>query len=186
MLGAEGRRRLNEAIADLLERFDPTGSEASISGAIVDRPRPAIEDAQLVPSVIRLAGRLRYRGGTLSAEDLDRLRVSAEGSAQGAGNDAALALKWHALVGRYLDDRPLPDDFSQGGPAWQLATLAWSYHVEDDPAVSQALSHGALEESVHALVDALTVDVPLPATSLSDRYPPLADYRRFLAERPRR
>ena len=84
-------------------------------------------------------------------------------------------------MGRYLDDRPLPDDFSQGGPAWQLATLAWSYHVEDDPAVSQALSHGALEESVHALVDALTVDVPLPATSLSDRYPPLADYRRFLA-----
>ena len=40
---AEGRRRLNEAIADLLERFDPTGSEASISGAIVDRPRPAID-----------------------------------------------------------------------------------------------------------------------------------------------
>ena len=52
---------------------------------------------------------------------------------------------------------------------------------QDDPAVSQALSHGALEKSVHALVDALTVDVPLPATSLSDRYPPLADYRRFLA-----
>ena len=49
ILGAEGRRRLNEAIADLLERFDPTGSEASISGAIVDRPRPAIEDAAAHP-----------------------------------------------------------------------------------------------------------------------------------------
>ena len=42
------------------------------------------------------------------------------------------------------------------------------------------------EEVVHALADALTVDVPLPPTSLSSRYPPLEDYRRFLAKRPRR
>ena len=137
--------------------------------------------------MIQLAGRLRYRGGTLSAKDsiaCERrggLRLRVQATTRQPGSEMA-------RTGGTVPSTtaPLPDDFSQGGPAWQLATLAWSYHVEDDPAVSQALSHGALEESVHALVDALTVDVPLPATSLSDRYPPLAEYRRFLAGRPRR
>jgi hypothetical protein len=97
-----------------------------------------------------------------------------------------MALSWHALTRRFAGDRPLPDDYLDGPTRWQLATLAWSFHVDHDPGVAQALSRGLPAEVVHALAQALAVDVPLPATSLADRYPALAEYRTFLGRLPRR
>ena len=88
-LGSEERRRLNEAIVDLVEQFGPLDSEASIPGAAAGRPWPEIEETQPIQLMIRLAERLRYHGRSLSAEDLDGLRGSAESLTNRPGNDAA-------------------------------------------------------------------------------------------------
>jgi Raf kinase inhibitor-like YbhB/YbcL family protein len=37
------------------------------------------------------------------------------------------------LVRRFTDDRALPKGFARGPLRWQLDTLAWSFHLDDDP-----------------------------------------------------
>jgi hypothetical protein len=184
-LAPEDRRRLAEALVDMLERFcpqddGPTGRRGGESGwGGATPPEPGAMMA-------RLAGCLRYSGPSLSADDLARLGADEDGTESGPSPEAAMALRWHALTRRFAGDRPLPAGFLAGSTRWQLATLAWSFHVDQEPGVAQALSRGLPDEVVHALADVLAVDAPLPATSLAGRYPALAEYRSFLGRLPRK
>jgi hypothetical protein len=181
-ISPEEVRRMTEALTALEDRFCPGSFET-----------PA-EDA--AGPMRRLAQRLRYRGPTLAEADLAGLKALAAteppGPHQGdheprhTSPDAANALRWHALILRFRDDRPLPEDFVHLPPRRQLAVLAWSFHLEDDPPVAEALHRGTAEEVVHAVADSLMVDAPLPHTSLSTTFPPLDDYRRFLGPLPRK
>ncbi|WP_165230684.1 hypothetical protein [Aquisphaera insulae] len=175
-------RRMSEALASLADRL----------GSDVAEPPPA--DA--AESIRRLAERLRYRGPLLGDEDLARLETlaAAEGPPPRGGrgplptatSDAANALRWHDLVIRFRGDRRLPAGINQEPPRRQLALLAWIFHLEDDPGISEAVRHGTPEEIVHALADALLVDLPLPRTSLATSFAPLDEYRNFLGSLPRK
>jgi hypothetical protein len=149
------RMLVSEALADLADRF--------CVGAIEAGPATVMA---------RIANRLRYRGPLLTADQ--RRRLAAE-----TGPDAARALAWDAHVRHFLPDRPLPADFARGPLRWQLATLAWSYHLEPDP-------RRAASEIPVDLGDTLSLDRPIRPSPLAGRYPPLVDYARFLARLPRR
>jgi hypothetical protein len=188
VLTPDERRRLAEALVDMIEQFCPRDGQGEVRGDSgteprLDSPGRGSEPAALM---IRLARCLRYSGPSLSAEELKQLEESGDGPGPRWGPDAALALRWHALTRRFLADRPLPAGFAAGPTRWQLAVLAWSFHVDEEPGVIQALTRGVPEETVHALADALEVDVPIPPTSLAGRYPALDRYRRFLGGLPRR
>jgi hypothetical protein len=155
----EERRLALEGLVDLADRF---GIE------------PAGRGAEAVPVALmaRLADRLRYRGPLLSADE--RARLAGESSP-----DTTRALAWDRQVRRFVADRPLPADFARGPLRWQLATLAWSFHLDSDPRRPAA-------EAPYDLADALSVDGPVSPSSLAGRYPALADYARFLGRLPRR
>jgi hypothetical protein len=125
--------------------------------------------------MVRLAERLRYRGSFLSAADLARLRAEDH-------PDRDRALAWDDHVHRFAPDRPLPSDFARGPIRWQLDTLAWSFHLDDDPDASRR----SAAEVVHRLADALAFDGSTRPTPLAARYPALADYGRWLDRLPRR
>ena len=76
--------------------------------------------------MIGLARRLRYRGPYLSSEELARLEHEPRQLRD-------LALAWHAHARRFTSDRPLPADFASGPLCWQLDTLRWSFHLDEDP-----------------------------------------------------
>jgi hypothetical protein len=185
----DDRRRLIEALLDTLDRFCPH-DEASGNPGLRRESGPEWGEAGREPGtlMVRLAGCLRYDGASLSDAELARLGAGEDGDGTGAGPspDAVMALRWHFLTRRLVGDRPLPADFLDGPTRWQLSTLAWSFHVEDDPSVVQALAQGRPDEVVHALAQVLAVDVPVPATSLARRYPALDAYRAFLGRLPRR
>jgi hypothetical protein len=158
------RLRVSEALVGLAERF-----------GVLDVLGPDHDDP--VALMTALAGRLRYHGPWLSASE----RAQLEAEAGSSGGDSALALRWHAQVRRFATDRPLPEGFARGPLGWQLDTLAWSFHLDDD-----ASAHRSPAEVPHALADALAVDVSLRDTRLTAQYPALAAYREFLARLPRR
>jgi hypothetical protein len=186
LLTAAERLRLAEVIEDMADRFfvkpeGPFEAEPSNQGKLRSGQEP-----DLGALMARLSSQLRYRRENLSPREIKELREVAETSTNGAAYDAALALRWHALIRRFTEDRRLPDDFALGPTRWQLATLTWSYHLDQEPEVVQALSRGSVVDVVHALTDSLMVNVPLPETSLVSRFPALEDYRRFLATLPRK
>ncbi len=153
------RRRVVEALISLTQRFG------------VPVPNPNVEPAELM---MHIAKELRYRGPLLTPDD--RTRLAGEG-----GRNGRLALRWDESVRRYLDDRPLPDGFARGPLRWQLDTLVWSFHLDD-----LRTTHRTASEVVHALADALAIDVPVHSIPLAAHFPPLAAYETFLTRLPRR
>lgn len=126
------------------------------------------------PSAVmaRISESARYRGRWLSDDERRRLR-------QDPDPEAVRALSWDEHLRRFAADRPLPNDFDRGPVRWQLAVLAWSFHLETtagEPPV----------EVLRRLEDWLSVDVATRPSPLSDHYPTLADYGRFLSRMPRR
>ena len=156
-----------EALRDMAERFGVISADA------------AARDADPTALMVLLARKLRYRGPFLSADERARLE---DGRGPGSDHERSLALRWHAHIRRFADDRPLPADFARGPLRWQLATLCWSFHLDDDPTAPRR----SPAEIPHALADALAVDLPVRATPLSARYPALAGYVEFLGRLPRR
>ena len=161
------RRRVTEGLVDMAERFGVLTPEAAARG-----PVPA-------DVMILLARGLRYRGPLLSADERAGLERGRDGA---SGHDRDLALRWDALVRRFTDDRALPKGFARGPLRWQLDTLAWSFHLDDDPDAPRR----SPAEVPHALAEALAVDVPLRATPLAARHPALVAYLEFLGRLPRR
>jgi hypothetical protein len=178
--------RLTEALVDMLERFDPLEPQSRVAGDSGAERTQYLEDLDAGRLMTRLAQRLRYTGALLSEDELRRLEERVGRQERRRDSDAELALRWHALTRRFSLDRRLPTDFVEGPTRWQLATLAWSFHVENEPTILKALEESSPEEIVHALAEVLAVDVPLPATSLSGQFSGLDDYRRFLSRLPRR
>jgi hypothetical protein len=159
------RRRVLEALLDLAEQFGV--------------PVPAATSQQADPAalMVLLADRLRYRGPMLTQAEVISLAAAPD-------RDRVLALRWHARIGRFAADRPLPRGFTQGPLRWQLDTLAWSFHFDAEAgAVDRRRS---VAEIPHALAAALASDLPLPPTALARRHPALAAYCDFLARLPRR
>jgi hypothetical protein len=165
-VNAEQSRQVVEALLALAERFG-----VSTAGA-----GPGQDDPSVL--MVLLAEHLRYRGPLLSAAERASLVAAPRGD-----RESALALRWHARMHRFAPDRPLPGDFSRGPLRWQLATLAWSFHLD-----SNDLSEGrrSPSEAVHALSEALANDLPLAPCRLSERHQALAAYRDFLGRLPRR
>jgi hypothetical protein len=184
-LSPEERRRLIEALVNLLDRFRPASDMRSSSkGGDVAAAGPFMNEPAAL--MVRVSRELRYAGPLLSSDQLVELQTATLNSRDRSANDAALALRWHDLTQRFVDDRPLPPGFDAGPVRWQLDTLAWSFHLEAEPGVERAIRRGTPQEVVQAMEESLSVDAPLPATSLSDRYPTLDAYRRFLGTLPRR
>ncbi|HMB05603.1 MAG TPA: hypothetical protein VKP69_17945 [Isosphaeraceae bacterium] len=156
-LDPDERRRVAEALLDLADRFE-----------VATEPDPAAV-------MTALARRLRYRGPFLTADE--RARLAGE-----PGRDRDLALAWDARVRRFADDRALPGDFARGPLRWQLDTLAWSFHLDDDPDAPRR----SPAEVPHALAEMLAIDDPVRPTPLAARYPALTAYAAFLARLPRR
>ncbi|WP_406698757.1 hypothetical protein V5E97_07710 [Singulisphaera sp. Ch08] len=138
---------------------------------------PASQDPAALMTT--LADRLRYRGPWLSSAELAELQ---DESAPGSSRDRGLALEWHMQTRRFAPDRALPAGFQNGPLRWQLDTLAWSFHLDDE---STALRRSPAEIP-HALAHALAVDFSLRETPLVANHPALADYRKFLSRIPRR
>lgn len=155
----ELRERVVAGLVELAERF---GVIAPGRGGIGQDPSALME---------RIADRLRYRGPLLSADELASLR-----SMPAAGRSRALA--WDEQIRRFVPDRPLPTDFASGPLRWQLDTLAWSFHLPPDPRLAPA-------ELPHALGHALAVEGSARSNPLTDRYPALGEYERFLLRLPR-
>jgi hypothetical protein len=162
----EQSRQVAEALLALAERFGVSAAEA---GSGQDEPSALM---------VLLADRLRYRGPLLSAAERASLAVAPR-----SDRDSALALRWHARIRRFAADRPLPGDFAHGPLGWQLATLAWSFHLDPDEPSGARRSPS---EVVHALGEALANDLPLAPCRLSERHRALATYRDFLGRLPRR
>ena len=160
---SEARQRVSAGLVELAERFGIIPVEADGAG---------IDPSQVM---VMIADRLRYRGRVLSPDELARL-------ARDPSLDRALALRWHDHMRRFLADRPLPPHFAAGPLRWQLDTLAWSFHLDDDRGAPRRSS----AEVPHALAEALAVDLPVRPTPLATRYPALADYAAFLGRLPRR
>jgi hypothetical protein len=154
------RRRVTLGLIDLAERFG------------VAAPGEFAPESDPTPIMRRITGRLRYRGPWLSGAELARLRAE-------TSPGRARALAWDEQVRRFAPDRPLPADFDRGPLRWQLAVLAWSFHIDLDPGLAPA-------EVPPALADALASEGDPAPNPLAGRYPPLADYARFLAGLPRR
>jgi hypothetical protein len=161
------RRRVGEVLEDLADRCglrSPPGAPA--------------DPAELMNVLDR---GLRYRGPFLSAYELSALHSQA-----GSDPAADLALRWHAAVGRFAADRPLPapDTLRAGLLRWQLAVLAWSFHL-DDVATAPGPRRSAAEVA-QSLAEALAVDVPLRPNPLTADHPALTSYLSFLGRLPRR
>lgn len=154
----ELRARVAAGLAELAGRFGVAEPGEELAGASPD----ALME--------RIAGGLRYRGPRLSDAERERLRGEPGG---------ARALAWDGHIRHFLADRPLPGDFARGPLRWQLATLAWSFHVELDPRLAPA-------EVPPALGHALAAEGPVRPGPLAREYPTLADYARFLGRLPRR
>jgi hypothetical protein len=159
-------RQVAEALTEVAERF----------GVSVDESKGTDDDDVLMTT---LSDHLCYRGPLLSLEDLARLRTDVDPD---GARDRALALAWHAHVCRFLGDRALPEGFAQGPLRWQLATLAWRFHVDADVASPRR----SITEVPHALAEALAVDFPLRNLAQAQRYPALGSYLAFLRRLPRR
>jgi hypothetical protein len=160
--------RVADVLATLADRFGVVGVE------------PNGYDPDPAGMMERVARGLRYPGPFLSDAERDRLRAD-------PGRDAALALRWDALIRRFAADRPLPADFRARPLRGQLAALAWSFHNEDvlGP-VEPGGPRRASSEVVQALGESLAVDFPLRPTPLAGRYPALGRYLAFLGRLPRR
>jgi hypothetical protein len=158
---------VTEALVDLAERF----------GVIRAGTSPPETDPTAL--MILLDDRLRYRGPLLSADELAQL-----GGKHGDSRDRdrARAIQWHDRVRRFVPDRPLPDGFARGPMRWQLDTLAWSFHLDDDSA-SRGRSPAEIPQ---ALGESLDLDLPLQMTPLVKDHPALASYVEFLSRLPRR
>ncbi len=163
----EERRRVAEALRDMAERFGVISADT------------AGRDADPTGLMVLLARDLRYRGPSLSADERARLEGGRDPE---SGHERSLALRWHAHIRLFADDRPLPGDFARATLRGQLATLCWSFHLDIDPTGPRR----SPAEIPHALADALAVDLPVRATPLSARYPALASYVEFLGRLPRR
>ena len=161
-------QRVAEALATLADRFGVKGVAAN--GSEPDTAR----------MMERIARELRYRGPLLSDAERERLRNSPD-------RDAALALRWDALVRRFADDRPLPDGFRRRSLRGRVEAFAWSFHCEAtfDP-VEPGGPRRAASEAVQALGEALAVDVSVRPTLLTGRHQTLASYLTFLGRLPRR
>jgi hypothetical protein len=162
----EEESRVTEGLIDLAERF----------GAI-DAEGPARENPAALMTA--LAERLRYRGPWLSSAELAELE---DETGPGSGRDRTQALEWHTRTRRFAADRALPAGFCDGPLRWQLDTLAWTFHLDDEPASRRR----SPAEIPHALADTLAVDVSLVPNPLAARHPALAAYRDFLGRLPRR
>jgi hypothetical protein len=94
-LSSVSRRRVEDAIISLAERFD-----------CLDR---VDSTTNLKPYVLltQIRQRLTYRGTF----------------------DTSLPAAFEHLR-HFLPDRPLPDDFPDGGLEWQLRVLSWSFHLD--------------------------------------------------------
>ncbi|MFO0956023.1 MAG: hypothetical protein U0800_01005 [Isosphaeraceae bacterium] len=122
--------------------------------------------------MVRLADSAHYRGRWLEDRERNQLRRDPD-------PEAARALSWDGHVRRFAPDRPLPPGFETGPIRWQLAVLAWSFHLEtrvDEPPA----------EALLRLEDWLSVDVATRPSPLASRHPALDDYGRFLSRLPRR
>jgi hypothetical protein len=150
--------RVAEGLVDLAERLGVAGSGES--------------NARPVVLMVRLADEVRYRGPVLSPADLNRLKSE-------PSPERDRAISWHALIRRFLPDRPLPPGFARGPLPWQLDTLAWSFHLDPDPRRSAP-------EVPHALAHELSVDGSVRPSPLASRYPALEEYAEFLDRLPRR
>ena len=160
------RLRATEAISNLADRF-----EIDNVGEVRDDPSATME---------RLSRVLRYRGPLLSQSERALLALEPD-------HDAALALRWDARVRGFLDDRPLPPGFRTGPIRRQIETLAWSFHAENEVRNADGTTpKRSAAEVVQALAETLAVDLPLRPTSLTNRFPALADYLVFLNRLPRR
>jgi hypothetical protein len=163
------RRRVVEVLVDLADRCGvPLPAD------------PARDPAALMEA---LARDLHYRGPFLSDAELRQL-----GSSGDPDREADLARSWHVTVLRFAPDRPLPAPaaFRAGPLRWQLAVLAWSFHVDDAVIPgAQAGPHRSAAEVAQALAEMLAVDVPVRPLALAEGRPALASYRAFLARLPR-
>lgn len=166
IVDAEEKRRVTEGLVNL---FEPFGLR--IAGDL------ALEDPAAL--MMTLANRLRYRGPWLTAAELAELEDEA---GPGSSRDRSLAREWHVRVRRFAPDRVLPASFPTGPLRWQLDTLAWSFHLDDEPAARRR----SPAEIPHALAHALALDVSLRETPLVASHPALAAYREFLGQLPRR
>jgi hypothetical protein len=163
------RRRTAEALDAMADRFGVGVADGQASRG---EPDP-------VAVMERLAGGLRYEGPLLSEAEREEL-------ARDRGHDARLALRWDALIRCFVGDRPLPANFRAGRLRWQVDVLAWLFHRETDASGNASMPRRSASEAVHALAEALAVDVPLRPTPLTARFPALTNYMTFLARLPRR
>lgn len=161
------RKRVAEVLEDFADRCEL---------AAVDVP------ADSVALMNRISVGLRYKGPWLS--DTERRGL-------GHGSAARRALDGEKNLRRFLADRPLPGDFAAYPLRRQLATLAWSFHI--DPETLCASSAGPPEpprrspsEFAQAFAAALATDGPMRPGPLADRLPALAAYAAFLDRLPRR
>lgn len=155
----DARRLVVDSLIDLADRFGI--AEGLAPGA---DPEPA--------ALIRgISERLRYRGRWLSESEREELRRVDD-------PEARRVLGWDARLRRFAPDRPLPEDLSGGSTRWQVAMLAWSFHVDPHPGL-------APPEMAFALFEALARPESIRPSPLETRYPALADYARFLARLPR-
>ena len=154
-VGLEEGSRIVSGLAELAERFEAfdVGSSADPSAFLA-----------------RLAGRVRYRGPTLSAAEVAGLSAESD-------PDRDRALAWHGRIKAFDPGRALPGDFDRASLPRQVAEVARSFGVEPsaDPGAT-----------VDALAESLARDGPVRPTPLAARYPALSDYARFLGRLPRR
>jgi hypothetical protein len=160
-LDAGERRRVADGLVELAERF-----------GVMNTSKAALDDSGAL--MVLISERLRYRGRELSAEECSRLRREPR-----VGSERERALALHEHIALFRADRSFPAQFSSGPTRWQVDVLSWSFHVEPDSRLSPS-------EGVAMLADALAVPVSARPSPLSDRYPALEDYTRFLRRFPRR
>ncbi|WP_422928327.1 hypothetical protein [Singulisphaera sp. PoT] len=164
---ASDRKKVAESLREISERFGVLQAEATHG------------DEDLVALMTTLARDLRYQGPLLSDDEQANLRAE---DGPGSEHDRVLALKWDARIRRFAPDRPLPEDFASGSLVWQLETLIWSFHADDDPHPRLA----SPVELTHALADALVLDFPVRPIPLFKDQPVLRRYFAFLDRLPRR
>lgn len=157
----EDAARAVEALVDLAER---SGIEVG-SGPV--------DPGSLM---VRISDGLRHRGPWLSAAERSELA-----SAGPDDLDRAAALAWDARARRFAADRPLPPEFAAAPLRRQLDQLAWSFHLEPEPAPGRSVA-----EAAQAFAEGLAVDIPVRPNPLAARYPALDAYARFLSKLPRR
>ncbi|SIO30381.1 hypothetical protein SAMN05444166_3628 [Singulisphaera sp. GP187] len=165
-LDPEEKRRVIEGLINLAEQFGMRSADV-----------PTRDDPATLMTA--LASQLRYRGPWLSSTELAEFEDEAR---PGSSHDRTLAREWHLRTRRFAPDRALPAHFRDGPLRWQLDTLTWSFHLDDEPNAHRR----SPAEIPHALANALALDVSLNETPLVASHPALAAYRKFLDRLPRR